>query len=54
MISQREREPSRTPYRAGWQLLQIPGPTNIPGRILNAMHGPAVDQRSPGFPPPHP
>src|ERR1700748_3387187 len=29
--------------RAGRQLLAIPGPTNIPDEVLQAMHRPAVD-----------
>ncbi len=29
--------------RRGWNFLQTPGPTNIPTRILNAMHEPAVE-----------
>ena len=29
--------------RRGWNFLQTPGPTNIPTRILNAMHQPAVE-----------
>ncbi|MDF1736419.1 MAG: aminotransferase class V-fold PLP-dependent enzyme [Minwuia sp.] len=35
--------------RPGRQFLQVPGPTNIPDRILNAMHRPALDFASPGF-----
>ena len=33
----------------GWNFLQTPGPTNIPGRILNAMHQPAVEFLGPEF-----
>ena len=29
--------------RSGRQLLAIPGPTNIPDEVLQAMHRPAVD-----------
>ena len=29
--------------RAGRQFLAIPGPTNIPDEVLQAMHRPAVD-----------
>jgi len=35
--------------RPGRQFLQVPGPTNIPDRILNAMHRPAMDFAGPGF-----
>ncbi|WP_416898517.1 MAG: pyridoxal-phosphate-dependent aminotransferase family protein [Minwuia sp.] len=37
------------PDRPGRQFLQVPGPTNIPDRILRAMHRPALDFSSPGF-----
>ena len=33
----------------GREFLQTPGPTNIPDRILNAMHRPAIDFASPEF-----
>jgi len=33
----------------GWNFLQTPGPTNIPNRILNAMHRPAVEFAGPDF-----
>ena len=33
----------------GREFLHIPGPTNIPDRILNAMHRPAIDFASPAF-----
>lgn len=33
----------------GWHFLQLPGPTNIPTRIRNAMDKPAIDQRSKQF-----
>ena len=33
----------------GWHFLQLPGPTNIPVRIRNAMDRPAIDQRSKQF-----
>ncbi|MBT5107125.1 MAG: aminotransferase class V-fold PLP-dependent enzyme, partial [Rhodospirillaceae bacterium] len=33
----------------GRNFLQTPGPTNIPDRILNAMHRPAVDFSAPDF-----
>ena len=34
---------------AGRQFLNIPGPTNIPDRILQAMHRPALDFMTPEF-----
>src|SRR5579863_3195238 len=33
----------------GRQLLQIPGPTNVPDRILRAMDRPVIDHRGPEF-----
>jgi hypothetical protein len=35
--------------KRGNEFLHTPGPTNIPGRILNAMHRPSVDFVSPEF-----
>src|SRR6202012_1385586 len=37
---------TRTPGR---HFLQIPGPTNVPGRILRAIAEPTIDHRGPGF-----
>ncbi len=37
---------TRTPGR---HFLQIPGPTNVPDRILRAMAQPIIDHRGPGF-----
>ncbi len=37
------------PYRSGRHFLQIPGPTNVPDRILRAMDGPIIDHRGPEF-----
>jgi len=34
---------------AGRHFLQIPGPTNVPDRILRAMDGPTIDHRGPDF-----
>src|SRR5207237_1425970 len=34
---------------SGRAFLQIPGPTNIPDRVLRAMDRPVVDHRSPEF-----
>ncbi|HWK14897.1 MAG TPA: aminotransferase class V-fold PLP-dependent enzyme [Rhizobiaceae bacterium] len=35
--------------RAGRHFLQIPGPTNVPDRVLRAMDRPTMDHRSPAF-----
>lgn len=35
--------------RPGRQFLQVPGPTNVPDRILRAMHRPAMDFSCPAF-----
>ncbi|MCG8492484.1 MAG: aminotransferase class V-fold PLP-dependent enzyme [Sneathiellales bacterium] len=37
--------------RNGREFLSIPGPTNIPDAVLNAMHQPAIDIYKPDFPP---
>ena len=37
------------PYQAGRHFLQIPGPTNVPERILRAIDGATIDHRGPGF-----
>jgi alanine-glyoxylate transaminase/serine-glyoxylate transaminase/serine-pyruvate transaminase len=36
-------------YASGSHFLQIPGPTNVPGRILRAMAQPTIDHRSREF-----
>ena len=36
-------------FRSGRHFLQIPGPSNVPDRVLRAMARPTVDHRSPGF-----
>jgi len=36
-------------YRSGRHFLQIPGPTNVPDRILRAMDRPTIDHRGPAF-----
>lgn len=36
-------------YRAGRHFLQIPGPTNVPDRILRAIDAPTIDHRGPTF-----
>src|SRR5215469_8799646 len=35
--------------RSGRHFLQIPGPTNVPDRVLRAMHQPVIDHRSAEF-----
>src|SRR5713226_5107082 len=35
--------------RSGRHFLQIPGPTNVPDRILRAMSRPTIDHRGPEF-----
>ena len=36
-------------YQAGRHFLQIPGPSNVPDRILRAMAQPTIDHRAPKF-----
>ena len=36
-------------YHAGRHFLQIPGPTNVPDRVLRAMDQPVIDHRGPEF-----
>ena len=36
-------------FKSGRHFLQIPGPTNIPDRVLRAIDQPTVDHRSPDF-----
>jgi len=36
-------------YQAGAHFLQIPGPSNVPGRILQAIAEPTIDHRGPEF-----
>jgi len=36
-------------YRPGRHFLQIPGPTNVPDRILRAIDRPTIDHRGPEF-----
>ena len=40
---------ARPPYKAGKHFLQIPGPSNVPDRILRAMDYPTIDHRGPEF-----
>ncbi len=37
------------PTNSGRHFLQIPGPTNVPNRILRAMSAPTIDHRGPEF-----
>src|SRR4249919_2066413 len=37
------------PRNAGRHFLQIPGPTNVPDRVLRAIDFPTMDHRSPDF-----
>src|SRR5271157_5041640 len=36
-------------YLAGRHFLQIPGPTNVPDRVLRAMDNPTIDHRGAAF-----
>ncbi len=36
-------------YQPGRHFLQIPGPTNVPDRILRAIDHPTIDHRGPEF-----
>jgi len=38
-----------TPHAPGRHFLQIPGPTNVPDRVLRAMDYPTIDHRGPQF-----
>ena len=40
---------TQTPHRAGRHFLQIPGPTNVPNRVLRAIDAPTIDHRGPTF-----
>jgi len=35
------------PYSSGRQFVQLPGPTNVPERVLRAMSRPTIDHRGP-------
>src|SRR6195256_4881598 len=37
------------PYRSGRHFLQIPGPTNVPDRVLRAIDAATMDHRGPEF-----
>src|SRR5260370_38981470 len=47
--SARIMDPATMPYKSGRHFLQIPGPTNVPDRILRAMDRPTIDHRGPQF-----
>ena len=36
-------------YKTGRHMLQIPGPTNVPDRVLRAMDFPTIDHRGEEF-----
>ena len=36
-------------YQTGRHFLQIPGPTNVPDRVLRALNRPTIDHRGPEF-----
>lgn len=38
-----------TPRQAGWHFLQLPGPSNVPVRVREAMARPTIDHRGPAF-----
>ena len=39
----------KTPRRPGRHLVQVPGPTNVPERVLQAIAQPTIDHRGPEF-----
>jgi len=41
--------PDQINRKPGRHFLQIPGPSNVPDRVLRAMAGPTIDHRSPEF-----
>src|SRR5512138_2650902 len=43
------KEEDPMPYPSGRHFLQIPGPTNVPERVLRAMAKPTIDHRGPEF-----
>ena len=40
---------TQSTHRPGRHFLQIPGPTNVPDRVLRAIDGPTIDHRGPVF-----
>ena len=51
LTGRREEPPWLFPVQAtsGRHFLQIPGPTNVPDRVLRAMDNPTIDHRGPDF-----
>jgi len=49
MVSTAQGPGSEAGREIGWHFLQLPGPTNIPVRVRNAMDRPAIDQRGKQF-----
>src|SRR5437764_12502358 len=43
------RMKNQPPGHTGRHFLQIPGPTNVPDRVLHAMAFPTIDHRGPDF-----
>jgi len=41
--------PPKADYKPGRHFLQIPGPTNVPDRVLRAIDAPTMDHRGPTF-----
>ena len=41
--------PKSNSFQPGKHFLQIPGPTNVPDRVLRAMDYPTIDHRGPDF-----
>ena len=41
--------PKSNTFQPGKHFLQIPGPTNVPDRVLRAMDYPTIDHRGPEF-----
>src|SRR5579872_1025636 len=37
------------PYSSGRQFVHLPGPTNVPERVLRALSRPTIDHRGPEF-----
>lgn len=48
-MSQDVRGHNAGPFRSGRHFLQIPGPSNVPDRILRAIDRPTMDHRGPEF-----
>ncbi len=40
---------NQSPRKSGRHFLQIPGPTNVPDRVLRAIQSPTIDHRGPEF-----